>query len=376
MFNHLPATPGDIILATSARAAADTAPEKVNLSIGVYRDEKGEPFVPATIQGALRQIPVNNLEYTAAAGLPAYLQATAKLLLDNFDREQIAMQATTGWTQALAILNQLIDKDPAKLIIGSPTRGNHNAIFGSKVHQIPHLTTDNTIYEQQYKDIMYHNPGSYIMIQGGLTHNPTGINFTNTQAANLIDAARENNMKIILDVAYFWFGQSFEEDRKWISAFWNNLPDVAMTMSYSKNASLYRLRTGALFVKTANKPAVEWHIQQICRTMTSTAPSTGQEAMANVINNADTYANREREVAFMRESIIRRRKMLVEALENPRFAYIAQWSGLFSMLGLSPTQVEQLAQKHVYILPDGRTNIAGVHKNNVQYVADSINAVL
>ena len=96
MFNHLPATPGDIILATSARAAADTAPEKVNLSIGVYRDEKGEPFVPATIQGALRQIPVNNLEYTAAAGLPAYLQATAKLLLDNFDREQIAMQATTG----------------------------------------------------------------------------------------------------------------------------------------------------------------------------------------------------------------------------------------------------------------------------------------
>ena len=58
--------------------------------------------------------------------------------------------------------------------------------------------------------------------------------------------------------------------------------------------------------------------------MTSTAPSTGQEAMANVINNADTYANREREVAFMRESIIRRRKMLVEALENPRFAYIAQ----------------------------------------------------
>ena len=46
------------------------------------------------------------------------------------------------------------------------------------------------------------------------------------------------------------------------------------------------------------------------------------------------------------------------------------------MLGLSPTQVEQLAQKHVYILPDGRTNIAGVHKNNVQYVADSINAVL
>ena len=79
----------------------------------------------------------------------------------------------------------------------------------------------------------------------------------------------------------------------------------------------------------------------------------------------------------MRESLQRRRKNLAQALSDPRFAYIENGAGLFAMLPITPEQVEQLAvEHHIYILPSGRINIAGINSKNVQYVADCIKKVI
>lgn len=69
-----------------------------------------------------------------------------------------------------------------------------------------------------------------------------------------------------------------------------------MNVSYSKNASIYNMRTGALFIKTNNKAAVESHLQQLCRKTVSTAPATGQQIVANVINDSTKLEQRESEV--------------------------------------------------------------------------------
>ncbi len=124
-------------------------------------------------------------------------------------------------------------------------------------------------------------------------------------------------------MAYFGLGQTFAEDKKRASLIWDNIDDVAMTVSYSKNASLYNMRTGALFVKTTNKKAVESHMQQLCRQTVSTAPATGQQIIANVVNDDKKLETRTNDVNFMRSSLESRRKSLVEALEDQRFAYIA-----------------------------------------------------
>lgn len=110
MFDTLEPVPADVILKVNARAKADTNPHTVNLSIGEYKDDKGRPYVPATIQEAARQIDTSNFGYTPAAGLSRYLEATAKLLLQNFDTNQIAMQATTGGTGSLSLLRELFKK--------------------------------------------------------------------------------------------------------------------------------------------------------------------------------------------------------------------------------------------------------------------------
>lgn len=98
MFENLQAVEADPILKVNARAKADTHENTVNLSIGEYKNDHGLPHVPATIQQSFRQLNTTDFGYTPAAGLPEYLQGTAKLLLQNFDTDQIAMQATTGGT--------------------------------------------------------------------------------------------------------------------------------------------------------------------------------------------------------------------------------------------------------------------------------------
>lgn len=103
-------------------------------------------------------------------------------------------------------------------------------------------------------------------------------------------------MKVILDMAYFGLGQDFAADQAWLKLFWDNIDELAMNVSYSKNASIYDMRTGALFIKTKNKEAVESNLQQICRRTISTAPATGQKIIENVVNNSTKLERRESEV--------------------------------------------------------------------------------
>jgi aspartate aminotransferase len=75
------------------------------------------------------------------------------------------------------------------------------------------------------------------------------------------------------------------------------------------------------------------------------------------------------------------RKLLVLKLaerDTPMdFSFIAQERGLFSFLGITREQVIRLREEfHVYMIESSRINIAGINHANVDYVADSIAAVL
>jgi aspartate aminotransferase len=59
------------------------------------------------------------------------------------------------------------------------------------------------------------------------------------------------------------------------------------------------------------------------------------------------------------------------------FSFIAKERGMFSFLGISKEQVVRLREEfHVYMIESSRINIAGINHANVDYVADSIAAVL
>jgi aspartate/tyrosine/aromatic aminotransferase len=83
----------------------------------------------------------------------------------------------------------------------------------------------------------------------------------------------------------------------------------------------------------------------------------------------------------MRERLNSLRAMFVEKLAargTPQdFSFIADERGMFSFLGISKEQIIRLRDEfHVYMVESSRVNIAGINSSNVDYVADSIAAVL
>jgi aspartate/tyrosine/aromatic aminotransferase len=47
--------------------------------------------------------------------------------------------------------------------------------------------------------------------------------------------------------------------------------------------------------------------------------------------------------------------------------------GMFSLLGIAMDVVDRLReQRHIYMTPDGRINLAGINPDNVAYVSKSI----
>jgi aspartate aminotransferase len=59
------------------------------------------------------------------------------------------------------------------------------------------------------------------------------------------------------------------------------------------------------------------------------------------------------------------------------FSFVRSQYGMFSMLGLSVEQVQRLKHEYsVYMVNSSRVNIAGISEANIDYLTDSILAVL
>ena len=58
---------------------------------------------------------------------------------------------------------------------------------------------------------------------------------------------------------------------------------------------------------------------------------------------------------------------------SDRFDYIAEQNGMFSRLPLTPAQIDTLRNDHaIYIVGDGRINVAGLPEGSIDELADAI----
>ena len=70
-------------------------------------------------------------------------------------------------------------------------------------------------------------------------------------------------------------------------------------------------------------------------------------------------------------------KSLREKTKSDRFNFIADHRGMFSRLGLNTRNVEILREKYgIYMVADSRINIAGLHPEKIEFLAESISKVL
>src|SRR5690606_23976006 len=87
-----------------------------------------------------------------------------------------------------------------------------------------------------------------VVLLHGCCHNPTGadIDFSAWQA--ITELAVKNGFTPFVDIAYQGFGDGLEEDAKGLQYMANQVEEMLITTSCSKNFGLYRERTGAAIV--------------------------------------------------------------------------------------------------------------------------------
>ena len=187
-----------------------------------------------------------------------------------------------------------------------------------------------------------------------------------------------------LDFAYQGFADGLDEDSAPLLSFLDAGIEFFVASSFSKNFGLYSERTGALTLvgKTPDEAGAAFsHLKTLVRRNYSNPPSHGGGIVITVLQDDSLRSLWSDEVAQMRERIHGMRVALAEGLKSRGvdrdFSFIVQQRGMFSFSGLRKDQVQRLRdEKSIYVVGDGRINVAGITTKNIDHLCDSLAEVL
>ena len=139
MFDPLPLAPPDAILGLGEAFKKDPNPAKINLSVGVYKDERGETPILASVKDAERQLLEREKSkgYLSIEGSAEYGSRVQELLFgaghEILTSGRAVTAQTPGGTGALRVAADFLRKHfpTAKVWVSKPTWANHPAIFAA-----------------------------------------------------------------------------------------------------------------------------------------------------------------------------------------------------------------------------------------------------
>lgn len=397
LFSAVPLAPRDPILGITEAYNADTRTTKVNLGVGVYYDENGKLPLLACVREAEEQLNASHAPrgYLPIDGIAAYNLAVQTLLFGADAqpiREKRAITAQAlGGTGGLKIGADLLRRfTPAGTIvyISDPSWENHRAIFeaaGFEVRTYPYYeAATHGVNFSAMLACLAEAPAGSVFVLHACCHNPTGVDLSNPQWAQVIDALKAHQHLPFLDIAYQGFGDGIEEDAAVLRSFAASGLPLLVSSSFSKSFSLYGERVGALtmVLPDADEAArVLSQLKRVIRSNYSNPPTHGGMVVQKVLNDNALRQLWFDELAAMRTRIKTMRQALVSGLQDAGvqrdFSFIAQQRGMFSYSGLSAEQVEALRTGHgVYAVSSGRICVAALNEHNIERVTKAIAQVI
>jgi len=396
MLERLDRLPPDPILGLMAAFRADNDPHKVDLGVGVYRDDKGDTPILKAVRQAEQAVLArqNTKSYVAAAGNPGFNQAMEKLVFGADHPALTGGRVRTiqapGGCGALRLGAELIRAaSPDSVVhVSTPTWANHIPLLsgcGLKLERYPYFDpATGGVNFSAMVGALERLPARSVVLLHASCHNPTGADLTDAQWRELLGLVKSRNLLPFIDMAYQGLGGGVVEDAYGIRLFCSELPEVTVAVSCSKNFGLYRERTGALHVVTETKAAADAVLTQlvrIARSIYSMPPDHGAAIVQEILDNSALRESWTEEVGGMRQRIQGLRHEAVRQLRQvcPQrdFGFIATQRGMFSYLGVTVEQVRELQSRHhVYMTDDSRINIAGLRRENLEYFAQAVAKVL
>jgi aspartate aminotransferase len=389
MFDRFPEPVADPLHAVMARCRADARPDKMDLGVGVYRDDSGASPIMRAVREAELWLARNGdtKAYQALAGDHSFLDAMTSLVLGEaypaVREGRVAAIQGTGGTGSLRIAMDLakIAEPRARLLLGLPSWPNHAALAAAAgLELVTHAYLDvatQAIDFDAIRDAAGSARAGDLFVLHGPCHNPTGADLTREQRLELLAILGERDAVPLIDAAYYGLGEGLEADLQLLREAASAIPRAFIATACSKSFGLYRERTGLLLAICADageRDRVQGRMEKTSRTLVSMPPAHGGAIVARILTEPDLRASWEEELAAMRRRIMGLRAELAALSdEAPILAGIDRQRGIFRMLPLTPDQTERLGRDHgIHMAESGRINIAGLKRGDAPRLARAL----
>ncbi|HDY8225921.1 aromatic amino acid aminotransferase [Vibrio vulnificus] len=389
MFSQLPTPALDPILSLTVAFRNDPRDQKVDLGIGVYKNNKGETPIMRAVSQAQKIVADTQTtkSYVGLAGCEEFNQSMVNLLLAGTSvLDRVSAIQTPGASGALRMLGDLmkVAQPDTTVWISNPSYVNHKPVMeaaGLKVRYYRYFSPETKQVDigQMLDDLATAGPKDVVLLHG-CCHNPTGadIDFAAWQA--ITDLAVKNGFTPFVDIAYQGFGDGLEEDAKGLQFMADRVEEMLITTSCSKNFGLYRERTGAAIVIGKNakeSSSAKGKLLTLARSTYTMPPDHGAALVKTILQNVELTTTWKQELCEMQQRLLNLRQTLCNELRNQhntsQFDFIESHKGMFTVLGFTPEQMGTLRDEYgIYGVGDGRINIAGLTEAHIPYVADAI----
>ncbi len=396
MFERYSSLPADALLGLITAFRDDANPQKVDLGVGVYKDESGNTPIMQAVKAAATQLleEETSKAYIGPKGVPGFLDGMLTLVfgeqLSQKLKDRVASIQTPGGCGALRIGAELIGRDEHSetVYVSQPTWVNHIPLIessGLKTAVYPYFdaATSSISFDKMLEALNQLGPKDIVLLHG-CCHNPSGADLSLQEWQQVAEVAEQRGFIPFIDIAYQGLGDGLDDDVAGVRYLLERLPEVVIAVSCSKNFGLYRERTGCLMVLTSTSSeaqAVQTHIQDAARANYSMSPAYGGYLVDKVLNQQDLKTNWQTELDEMATRVRGLRQGLVAAFQSEGiekdFSFITRQKGMFSFLGISKEQVDALKNQFgIYMAGSSRINVAGLNTQCLPYVAKAVASVL
>lgn len=390
IYDVLEEKPEDPILGIPALFRADAHPDKVNLGIGSYQNEEGQPVVFKSVRSAESQIFNSQLdkEYLPILGDKLFLEEACKLILGHdascLTEKRVIAAQSIGASGAIRLAADVMHLCGIKKVyIPSPSWTNHHALLcheGLQTENCPYYNyeTHSVDFDNLCASISKMPPKSAILLQSSC-HNPTGADLSQEQWAKLCKLLKEKDVLPVIDMAYQGIGQGINEDAFGLRLLAKELQPL-FCVSFAKNFGLYGERMGLFGIvlpDTALSKKVESNLKVIIRGNYSNPPMHGARIIRTILQTPVLKSQWEQELAEIRHRLFSLRRELVHELTSLHpdkdYTFILKGNGFFSLTGLTKEQVLKMREESgLYIPENGRINIAGLNQHNIPLTAKAL----
>ncbi|MBB3976379.1 aromatic-amino-acid transaminase [Rhizobium azooxidifex] len=384
MFDKLIHQPDDPLLALIGLYRADARAGKVDLGVGVYRDEQGATPIFRAVKAAERRLVENQAtkSYVGPEGDPVFVERLWELTAGAAGRERpTAGVQTPGGSGAVRLAADLLARMGVKRIwLGVPTWPNHPAIFKAAglaiaTHPYFDVPSQAILFDQMAEALKGANAGDAVLLHASC-HNPSGGVLSSEQWTALSALIAERGLIPLIDSAYQGFGKGLDADSAGLRKVLAAVPEALVAVSCSKNFGLYRERTGAVYAVASSKDAaqsVRTNFVSIARANYSMPPDHGAAIVSEILGDEALKADWMAELETMRRRVASIRVKLAAGLSRrwQVLTAMAEQEGMFSLLPLEEADVLRLRHDHgIYMPGSARINIAGLKTAEVDAVVE------